>query len=174
MFFFITLYLLPIGSYPLSRSRRVATPSPTRRGRSSAQGPGAFLLVLRHFKRGVGWTGELGERCCCRKSRNSSKSSKASRTTKAARRPSSVGESGVAGNEREGRGRRETSASSRIVFFSLFSACAGWGVKLQRSPWQQQKESWSMPRLERRHTEEHPSPSSQQPCDTICPLKARA
>ena len=41
--FFITLYLLPIGSYPLSRSRRVATPSPTRRGRSSAQGPGAFL-----------------------------------------------------------------------------------------------------------------------------------
>ena len=49
MFFFITLYLLPIGSYPLSRSRRVATPSPTRRGRSSAQGPGAFLKQGRNY-----------------------------------------------------------------------------------------------------------------------------
>ena len=47
--FFITLYLLPIGSYPLSRSRRVATPSPTRRGRSSAQGPGAFLKQGRNY-----------------------------------------------------------------------------------------------------------------------------
>ena len=37
------IYLLPVVSYPRSRSRRAETPSPTSKGRSSAHGPVAFL-----------------------------------------------------------------------------------------------------------------------------------